>query len=215
MSDDQYKKIFSKNLRYYMTLNDKSQIDLINDLGFNKSAVSTWCNGTRLPRMDKVDALAKYFNIKRSDLIEERIKETSSDVEPVSIGKSVRIPVYGRIPAGVPLEEVQDIEDYIDVDAELAKDDIMALKVVGDSMKPKYLDGDYVIIRRQPDCESGQDCAVRVNGHDVTLKKVIKQIDGIMLQPINPEYEPKKFDYMDEFNPVYIMGVVIELRRKI
>ncbi len=77
MSDDFYKKIFSKNLRYYMELNQKEQIDIINDLGFNKSSVSTWCNGTRLPRMDKVDALAKYFGINRSDLIEERKNNTS------------------------------------------------------------------------------------------------------------------------------------------
>ena len=68
MGDDRYKKIFAKNLKKYMNLNRKSQIDLINDLGLNKSAVSTWCNGTRLPRMDKVDLLAKYFNINRSDL---------------------------------------------------------------------------------------------------------------------------------------------------
>ena len=77
MSDDFYKKIFSKNLRYYMELNQKEQIDIITDLGFNKSSVSTWCNGTRLPRMDKVDALAKYFGINRSDLIEERKNNTS------------------------------------------------------------------------------------------------------------------------------------------
>lgn len=77
MGDDFFKKIFSKNLRYYMNINKKEQVDLINDLGFNKSSVSTWCNGTRLPRMDKVDALAKYFGINRSDLIEERMNETS------------------------------------------------------------------------------------------------------------------------------------------
>ena len=50
----------------------KNTNDLINDLDLNKSAVSTWCNGTRLPRMDKVDALAKYFGINRSDLIEDK-----------------------------------------------------------------------------------------------------------------------------------------------
>ncbi len=72
MSEDQYKAIFSKNLKYYMYINGKTQIDLINDLGFNKSAVSTWCNGTRLPRMDKVEQLARYFGICRSDLIEEK-----------------------------------------------------------------------------------------------------------------------------------------------
>lgn len=72
MGDEDYKLIFSKNLKKYMELNDKEQIDLINDLGFNKSAVSTWCNGTRLPRMDKVNALAEYFGINRSDLIEDK-----------------------------------------------------------------------------------------------------------------------------------------------
>ena len=72
MPEEVYKKIFSRNLNHYMELNNKTQTDLINDLGFNKSAVSTWCNGTRLPRMDKVDALAKYFHINRSDLIEDK-----------------------------------------------------------------------------------------------------------------------------------------------
>lgn len=218
MSEDQYKKIFSKNLKRYMFLNNKNQIDLINDLGFNKSAVSTWCNGTRLPRMDKVDALAKYFNINRSDLIEERSDKTQepSNVEPISIGKTVSIPVYGRIPAGSPAEATEYIEDYIDVPISMAKGkELLALKVVGDSMYPKYIEGDYVLIQKQPDCDSGQDCAVRVNGNDVTLKKVIKERDGIMLQPINPEYAPKKYDYTDEFNPVYIIGIVIELRRKV
>ena len=74
MPEDIYKKIFSKNLNYYMELNKKTQTDLINDLGFDKSAVSTWCNGTRLPRMDKIEILAQYFKINRSDLIEEKPK---------------------------------------------------------------------------------------------------------------------------------------------
>lgn len=72
MSEDYYKKVFSTNLKRYMELYGKSQIDLINDLGLNKSAVSTWCNGTRLPRMDKVNLLAEYFHCNRSDLIEEK-----------------------------------------------------------------------------------------------------------------------------------------------
>ena len=72
MSEEAYKKIFSRNLNYYMELNGKTQSDLINDLGFNKSAVSTWCNGSRLPRMDKVETLAQYFRINRSDLIDEK-----------------------------------------------------------------------------------------------------------------------------------------------
>lgn len=78
MNDNEYKKIFSRNLNKYMNLNGKNQIDLINDLGLNRSAVSTWCNGTRLPRMDKVQLLANYFGINRSDLIEDKPADDSS-----------------------------------------------------------------------------------------------------------------------------------------
>lgn len=69
MLDDKYKKIFSKNLNYYMKLRGKTQTDIINDLDINKSAISSWCNGTRLPRMNKVELLANYLNINVSDLL--------------------------------------------------------------------------------------------------------------------------------------------------
>ena len=53
-----------------MTVKGKTQTDIINDLDINKSAISSWCNGTRLPRMNKVQLLADYFSINVSDLIE-------------------------------------------------------------------------------------------------------------------------------------------------
>lgn len=73
--DDKYKKIFSKNLNYYMNLSNKTQTDIINDLNINKSAISSWCNGTRLPRMNKVQELANYFGIHFSKLIEEKSEQ--------------------------------------------------------------------------------------------------------------------------------------------
>lgn len=75
MGEDYYKKLFSKNLKDLMYKNGKTQVDLIRDLGITRSAISTWVNGTRLPRMDKVDLLAKYFHCNRSDLIEEPADE--------------------------------------------------------------------------------------------------------------------------------------------
>ena len=72
MSDEDYRRIFARNLSRYMELCNKKQADIINDLGINKSAVSTWINGTRMPRMDKVQALADYFGINKSDLLEEK-----------------------------------------------------------------------------------------------------------------------------------------------
>ena len=165
-----------------------------------------------------ISSIAAALNVNPSWLLGYDVPKDREkpNVVPVKIGETVKIPVYGRIPAGSPAEAIQEIEDYIDVPAELAtRNDLLVLRVSGNSMYPKYIEGDYVIIKKQPDCNNGQDCAVRVNGCDATLKKVIKEKDGIMLQPINPEYAPKKYDYTDEFNPVSIIGVVIELRRKI
>jgi len=56
---------------------------------------------------------------------------------------------------------------------------------------------------------------VYVNGYDATLKRVIKNPDHIILQPLNPMYEPLMYDYNDEDNPVTIAGVVVEIRRKV
>lgn len=126
---------------------------------------------------------------------------------------SILVPVYGSIPAGVALEAIEDIQGYEDIPVDWTRGDkeYIALKVKGDSMYPKYLEGDTVILLLQPDCESGQDCACYVNGYDVTLKTVIKENICIKLNPINPNYAPKTY----EKGEVTILGVVKELRRKI
>ena len=78
MSSDEYGRIVSKNLRRIAIENDKQQSDVAKDLGLSKATVSSWFNGTRVPRMDKIDALCKYFHCKRSDIIEE-FTETMRD----------------------------------------------------------------------------------------------------------------------------------------
>ena len=65
--DDNYRKIFSN-----MKINNKIQDDLVKDLGLKTSTISSWCNGQKLPRMDKIALLADYFGIHFSKLIEER-----------------------------------------------------------------------------------------------------------------------------------------------
>lgn len=70
--DDTYRKIFSNNLNYYMQINNKIQDDLVRDLGLKSSTISSWCNGQKLPRMDKIVLLSNYFGIHFSKLIEER-----------------------------------------------------------------------------------------------------------------------------------------------
>lgn len=72
MSEEEYRKIFVKRLKYYMDINGKTQMDLMRDLGLSSSTVSNWCTGTKLPRMGKIQMLADYFGINKSDLIEDK-----------------------------------------------------------------------------------------------------------------------------------------------
>lgn len=80
--DELYKKIFARNLLYYMEKFEKTQSDLISDLNINKSAISTWVNATRMPRMDKVQLLADYFGINKSDLLEDHTDENQYYTDP-------------------------------------------------------------------------------------------------------------------------------------
>lgn len=72
MSDEQYRKIFVKQLHYYMELKGINQTDLMKDLGLSSSTVSNWCTGLKMPRMGKIQMLADYFGIEKSDLIEDK-----------------------------------------------------------------------------------------------------------------------------------------------
>ena len=128
MPEEVYIKIFSRNLIHYMEMNGKTQTDLINDLGFNKSAVSTWCNGTRLPRMDKVDALAKYFKINRSDLIEEKSDFDSNDRYYLN-DETAR--------AAQEIFENKELRMLFDVQRDMDADDLRALHNMALALKRK------------------------------------------------------------------------------
>jgi repressor LexA len=90
------------------------------------------------------------------------------------------------------------------------------VRVSGDSMYPEYRDKDILIVQKINDCESGQDCIVMINGNDGTFKRVKKTEEGIILQPLNPNYEIKFYSNKEiEELPIKIIGVVKEIRRTI
>jgi transcriptional regulator with XRE-family HTH domain len=72
LTKESYRIIFSKNLCYYLEIKGKHQTDLIKDLGISSSTVSNWCTGQKLPRMSKIQMLADYLGIMKSDLIEDK-----------------------------------------------------------------------------------------------------------------------------------------------
>lgn len=109
-----FKKIFAKNLSNLLSINQKTQTDLVNDLNLNKSTVSTWINATKMPRMNKVEQLAHYFGVEKSDLIED---STTLDKYPRS---GVKIPILGVVVAGTPISAIEDILGYEEITPEMA-----------------------------------------------------------------------------------------------
>lgn len=209
MTDTEQKRIFAKNLNRYIAGANKTQVEIANAIGVSPQTLNTWVKGIAIPRMGAVQKLADYFHIKKSELIDEQPSQQPR--------KFLRIPVLGAVPAGIPIEAIEDIIDWEDISLNDFDPSFQyfGLRVQGDSMIPKYIEGDTIIVKVQADCESGEDAVVYVNGYDATLKKVFKQPFGIMLQPLNPEYEPIFYDYSDETHPVNIVGVVVEIRRKV
>lgn len=198
-----------KILRSSRVASGYSQQEVADYVGVTRSAVSRWENGEvgNIGR-SKILKLSEALNISPIDIVlGENIKKSNEYTN------SINIPVYGSIPAGVALEAIEDIHGYEDIPAKWLKGDkeFLALKVKGDSMYPKYLDGDIVIVQKQQDCESGQDCVCYVNDYDATLKKVIKNNGTITLKPLNPNYPPQTYNS----DTIHILGVVKELRRKI
>ena len=205
-------EIFAKNLVYHLNRKNMSQAELARQMNVTASAVNLWCKGRGMPRMSKIDKICEIMHIRRSDLLQER----TTYREKV---ESIRLPIIGAIAGGTPIEAIEDVDDeWVDVPADWFRGDreIVALRVEGQSMAPRIEDGDIAIIHKTPIFESGDVCAVYVNGYNATLKKVIKQTDGgILLQPFNPAYEARSYTPEEcEELPVTIYGVMIEFRGK-
>lgn len=148
------------------------------------------------------------------DMIEGDAKVQLDDV--VMVRKAVRVPVLGRVAAGIPISAVEDVLDYEEISEDLAHTGtFFALKIKGDSMSPKIEHGSVVIVRQQEDAESGSIVIALINGDDAVCKKLVKIKSGIQLMSLNSAYDPMYFSDGDiEERPVKIIGKVVEIRTK-
>lgn len=191
-----------------------SQKEFANLLNVHQTAVSQWENDRTKPDINIAKTISQKFNISLDVILGNKL----SNAEPFSYNTSgvIRIPVYGSIPAGIPMEAVEDILGYEEAPAEWSQGgkNFFALKIKGKSMEPEYRDGDIIIFLAQPDCENNEDCAVAINGNDWTFKRVEKISGGVLIKPLNPEYETRFFTEQQCCElPVEVKGVFWELRR--
>lgn len=188
-----------------------TQLELAKKTELSRSYIGDIEKDRYNPSVSTLQLIATATNTPLEDLL-----PSTKTASPT--GRGVRIPVLGRVVAGIPIEAVEEILDYEEITPELAATgEFFALKIRGHSMEPRMMEGDVVIVRRQDDVESGDIAIVLVNGNEATVKRVKKQEDGITLIATNTSvYEPHYYSNKEiEELPVRILGKVIELRGKL
>lgn len=192
------------NIRKYRIIKHMTQLDLAKLLNVSDKTVSSWETGEKIPRMGNIEKIANCFGLNKTDLIEDTSKSR------------FKIPVLGKVIAGYPVEAVENIIDYEEITSKMASlGEYFALQVKGDSMMPRFTEGDVVIVRKQDDVDNGDIAIMLVNGDEATIKKVQKFEGGINLIPSNPAYDVITYTNEEiETLPVRCLGKVVELRAK-
>lgn len=187
-----------------------TQLELAKKTDLSRSYIGDIEKDRYNPSVSTLQLIATATNTPLEDLL-----PSTKTASPT--GRGVRIPVLGRVVAGIPIETVEEILDYEEITPELAATgEFFALKIRGHSMEPRMMEGDVVIVRRQDDVESGDVAIVLVNGNEATVKRVKKQPEGITLIATNTSvYEPHFYSNKEIADlPVRILGRVVELRGK-
>ncbi|MEA5049755.1 MAG: XRE family transcriptional regulator [Eubacteriales bacterium] len=208
-------------IKRFRDKNGITQQTFADNCGVSKSYISLLESGKSsrssepiIPSIDVAHRMANYMNISIDSLF-----DSVDGKQPVSLLNepiAESIPVLGRVPAGIPLEAIECIIDYEEIPVEMARTgEFFGLQIEGDSMAPRILDGDVVIVRKQPTIESGDIAIVMVNGDDATCKRVMYHENGLSLVSNNPAYQPRYFTAQEvEKMPIQIIGKVVELRGK-
>lgn len=203
-------------LKTYRVEHRISAREFAKSIGVSNTYISLIEKGeTKSPTFDMLKKIAKGMSLDVDELVNMLDDDTIVSVRPKTMS-GIRIPVLGRVIAGIPIEAVEEIIDYEEIAESLAKTgEFFALQIKGDSMEPEMREGDIAIVRKQETAETGNIAIVLVNGDDATVKKVRILDEGIMLIPFNAKYTPWAYTAEEcESLPVRIIGKVIECRRK-
>ena len=206
--------MIASRLKELRKQNNITQEQLASALNIERSSIGKYESPNKpvTPPPDVLLRIAKYFGVS----VDYLIGNSSIPVSRLGNTENKLVPVLGDVAAGIPIEAIQDIVDYEEIDAAMAASgEFFGLRLKGASMEPRMRDGDVVIVRKQDDAETGDTAVVLVNGDSATVKKIKKGPEGITLIPTNPAYDVQFYSAADvERLPVRIIGRVVELRAK-
>lgn len=195
-----------------------SQEQLARFLNVKQNTISNWENGKSDIDNESLFKLSKIFNCSIEELLG---KESSTSLSNIYSTSVILYDVIGKVSAGYngqAVEEYTGETEYIPTELlrGLPKEDYFVLEVKGDSMYPKLLDGDRVLVQRTESVDSGSIAIVLYDSDEATIKKVVYEngCDWIDLIPLNSKYQPKRISGTD-LEQCRILGKVVNLTRKI
>lgn len=182
------KEILSKNLKKQLNNKDLTPTEFARIMKYPETTVFNWIHGKSYPRIDKIQEMADFFDIYKSDLTED--KNDLKNIPGIKIIKKfVTVPVLGEIACGEPIFCNQNYDNILQIDEDLGRPDF-SLTARGDSMIDAGIDdGDIVFFRNTPVVENGKIAAVIID-NTTTLKRFFKNEHEIILQPENKSYSP-------------------------
>lgn len=194
------------------------QADLARIAGARSSSVSDWLNRKSTSYTKYLDKIAKYFGVTVDYLMtgEESSSKLPEGAIPVDASMFVKIPIIGSVRCGEPMFAECNIEgyEYTYIETLRGGGDFFYLRAKGDSMINAGInEGDLLLIRKQPDVNSGDIAIVNINGDEETLKRVIKKDKAIILQPENPAFETKIY-IGKELEHIRIQGRLMNVMKK-
>lgn len=186
-----------------------TKVRLAELVGYDRSMITKIEQGKVDLTQSKIAALAKALQTTTIKLMgENNENDIAENIIPISQTK--KVPLLGTIACGTPILAVENVENYIDMDADIHAD--FALRCKGDSMiNARIMDGDIVYIRKQEQVESGDIAAVLINDcteSEATLKRVYISSDKIRLCAENPAYKDIVF-FEDDINKIRILGKAV------
>ena len=215
------KEIFANNLSFYMEQKGVDRNTLCADLDLKYTTVRDWLKGITYPRIGKIELLANYFNINKSDLIENKIstaQPSDSLLEEITNtarklntdNKKIVLRMYRRVTGVVSAGSGSIQDDDLDMEVSFYEDEIpddydAIAYVVGNSMEPKIKNGDYLFIKNTPQIDYNTIGIFQVDGANY-----VKKLRQGYLESLNPDYEDI---HLDESNDIRIIGEVVSIYR--
>lgn len=211
----------SERLKEIMNTRNLKQVDILEKakpycekygIRLGRNDISQYVSGKVTPGQEKLTILGLALDVTEAWLMgyDVPMDREASVTNLLPMPKSNKVPLLGTIACGTPILAVENVENYIDMDADIHAD--FALRCKGDSMiNARIMDGDIVYIRKQEQVESGEIAAVLINDcteSEATLKRVYISSDKIRLCAENPAYKDLVF-FEDDINKIRILGKAV------